>query len=176
MASQPSSLEEQKLDIEVKKLEHEERRVRVEERKARQGFWTRLGVVVPLLVAGVAFGGTWWSQHQESRDKIELQELQAKDGFELKVVEIVMDTRGPFGTRNRANAIQQLFPDRLREDFASSFDPEQASDRKTYNRDQRVASKKELIALLVAHPDQRDQILRTWRQMFPGDEWARGLR
>jgi hypothetical protein len=86
-----------------------------------------------------------------------------------------MDTRGPFETKGRANALKQLFPDRLDEDFDSHFDPEQATDRKTFERDQRVASKKELVNLLAEHPEARKQILLTWQRLFPADDWAKNL-
>jgi hypothetical protein len=157
--------------IEQEKLRLDERRVRVEERKAKQGFLTRVGVVIPLAVALLALAGNVWSEHRAREDRIQA----ARDAFELKVADLVMDTTGPFETRGRANAMKQLFPKRLGADFASSFDPEQASDRKKFERDQRVAAKKELLKLLAEHPDDRDQILSTWRQLFPADEWAKGI-
>jgi hypothetical protein len=148
-------MDKDELELEKQRLALEVRRVQAEERMARHSFWTRLGVAVPIVAALIAFGGTLWSQHNERRDKIDLQKLQAKDAFELKVVELVMDTTGPFETRARAKAIKQLFPSRLGKGFASRFDPEQASDRKTFERDQRVASKKELLKLLADHPEER---------------------
>lgn len=173
-------------DLEQRRLDLEERRVKVEERKAEQGFWTRVGIVVPILVGLLAFAGTllgtWYTQHvetnnkhQESLDKIDLQERQANDAFELKVVELVMNAEGPAGTRNRAKAIKLLFPDHFDPGFADNFNAEQVSDREAFERDQRVAAKKELLKLLVEHPDNRSQILATWQQLFPKDEWAKQI-
>ena len=36
-----------------------------------------------------------------------------------------------------------------------------------------IARKQELIALLAANPDQRQQILTDWHGAFPADEWIK---
>jgi transcriptional regulator of met regulon len=157
--------------IEEKKMRLDERRVEMEERKTRQTFWARLGVVVPLAVALLALAGNFWSEHNKREEQIQ----QAKDAFELKVADLVMNTKSPFETQGRATAMKQLFPERLGENFAARFDPEQATDRRKFENDQRVAAKKELLNLIAAHPEAREQIISTWRTLFPADEWAKNL-
>ena len=162
-------------EIEDRKLALDERRVQIEERQARHGFWTRLVVLVPVVVALMVFAGGIVTQRLNSRDALTLQEEQAQDSFELKVAEIVMDTESAFGARNRAIAVGELFPDRLGATFARSFDPERASNTQARLDNQRVAAKKELLKLIVEHPDERRQVIGTWRQLFPDDEWLRAL-
>jgi hypothetical protein len=64
-------MDQDELDLERRKLEHEERRVRVEERKADQGRWTRLGVVVPLIAAVIAFASSVYSENQKRDEQIQ---------------------------------------------------------------------------------------------------------
>jgi hypothetical protein len=162
-------------EIEDRKLALEERRIQIEERQARHGFWTRLGIVLPVLVALLVFAGGIVTQRLNARDALSLQEEQAKDDFELKVAEIVMDSESPFGVRNRAIAMGELFPHRLGIKFAHDFDPEHASNTEARLDNQRIAAKKELLKLMVEHPAERRQVVDTWRQLFPDDEWARAL-
>lgn len=168
-------MDEQELEVERRKLELDERRVQVEERKASQGFWTRVTILVPVgaaLVAAVIGGGvSLYTRHQDSRDKIELEQLQAQDAFELKSAELVMGGSDAFENFSRATAMKQLFPKRLPATFADRFDPEANTDF----RFRVIASKKELLNLLAAHPAERKKIIATWRALFPGDEWAKSL-
>jgi hypothetical protein len=164
-------MDEDQLRLEQQKMEHEERRVRMEEKKANTDRWTRWGVVVPLAVALLALAGNFWSEH----NKREEQTQQAKDAFELKVADLIMNTKTPSETEGRAVAMRQLFPKRLGEDFGAQFHPEQASDRKKFEHDQRIAAKKELIGLIAAHPEAREQIISTWQKLFPADGWAKKL-
>jgi hypothetical protein len=108
------------------------------------------GVVIPLITIAV---------------NVNSQTKQARHEFELKAAEIVMNTTGPTGTLNRAKAMANMFPDRLPSNFAASFDP------KEYTGDNTNTPKKELIQLLVEHPDQRAKIIETWKKLFPDHEW-----
>jgi hypothetical protein len=174
------------LELERQKVQLEERRVATEERTARHGFWTRLGVVLPLAAALVAFGGSVLVQRLNARDALELQTntaraalaLQTKkavDDFELKVAEILMAAKGPYETRGRAIALRQIFPSRLGDKFAITFNPEDATDRAAFIHDRTVASKKRLLNLLAEHPQDRQQIIETWRRLFPDDVWVAKL-
>jgi hypothetical protein len=69
----------------------------------------------------------------------------------------------------------QLFPKRLTGGWANAFNPEQATNRASFEHDQIVASKKELLKLMAEHPDARNLILSTWQAMFPADGWAQDL-
>lgn len=162
-------------DLEKQKLALDERRVEVEERQARHGFWTRLAIVIPVIAALLAFGGNLVAQRLQAHDALNLQTAKAKDEFEVKVAEIVMNTHGPFEARGRAVALREIFASRLGKEFARNFNPEDATDKGTTTNDAEVASKKELLKLIAEHPGDRQQIIRTWRSLFPGDTWIRPL-
>jgi len=169
-------MDEQQLDIERRKLALEERRVAVEERQAKQARTTRLSVLIPVVIALVVLGGDVVMQRMNAHDALSLQETQAKDNFELKVAELVMDTKSALGARNRAIAMREIFPNRVGKEFARAFNPEDASSREVRRENQRVEAKKEMLRLLAEHPTARRQIIDTWRRLFPGDEWAQALR
>lgn len=169
-------MDDHQADIEKQKLALDERRVQIEERQARHAFWTRLGIVIPVVAALIAFGASVLNQRLDARDALSLQEKKAKDDFELKVAEIVMDSETPFGVRNRAIALGEIFSERLGERFGHNFDPEDASSVKARTLNQQLAAKKELLILIAEHPGEREQIVSTWHTLFPDDEWVQTLQ
>jgi hypothetical protein len=156
--------DDESLAIERERLEIERRRLSLDEQKSRtesrQQWFTRIGVVVPLLVALLVFWGNVQSDNRK-----------ADADFQIKAAEIVMNTQTPTEAYGRARALKALFPDRLPPNFAQGFDPEKFSDRSSFENGQRVASKKELIGLIAAQPEQRDLIIKLWKELFPGDTW-----
>jgi hypothetical protein len=89
---------------------------------------------------------------------------QARASFELKAAETVMDSHGPFATRRKADVLRALFPKRLPSDFAQSFEPGEYAARGPSSE-----SKLELLKLIVAHPNQEQEIVQLWRRMYPDD-------
>ncbi len=75
-----------------------------------------------------------------------------------------MQGDSPYSTKNKANAIQSLFPNKLPKDFAKSFDPEQ------FGSDSSV-SRIELLKMMSAKPEHAMDILAMWKAMFPDDDW-----
>jgi flagellar biosynthesis/type III secretory pathway M-ring protein FliF/YscJ len=152
-------------NIEHQKLAIDQRRLSLEERKAkaelRWGWLTRLVVLIPVVVALIAF-----------MQALKVQNEKAKDDFEVKAAEIVMNADTPAETDGRARALAALFPDRLGPDFASQFDPDKFANRPQFERDQVVAAKKELLDLVAAHPQDRALIIELWRDLFPDDAWV----
>lgn len=144
----PVSLEREKLSIEREKLE-------VERIKAK---WNAIAVVVPLLAAilTVAFG--LWTHNQ-----------QAESQFEIKVAEIVMQSGSPMEALGRAQAFMAMFPDRLPKDFAKPFDPQEFTNQETGVPE----SKKEFLILLADKGLTKEEIVKIWKHLFPGDEWMK---
>lgn len=162
-------------ELEQRKIDLEERRVAIEERKARHAFWTRFGIVVPIVAALIAFGADLDVQRRNAKDALALQERKAKADFELKVAELVMNTHGPFESRGRAVALREIFADHLGKQFGSNFNPEDATNKEAATHDAVVSSKKELLQLIAEHPARRRQLVHTWEKLFPDDRWARAL-
>lgn len=140
------SIEREKLQLEREKLE-------VEKQKAK---WTAIGLGVPVVaLAATVMLGIW------------TQDRKGRDDFALKAAEILMAGDSPVATHNKAKALSVLFPSRLPRDFAKSFDPD------AFGRSEpdTLASKRDLVTLMAAHPPEAERILAIWKAMFPGDAW-----
>jgi flagellar biosynthesis/type III secretory pathway M-ring protein FliF/YscJ len=130
-----------------------------------------VSIFVPLTVAAVTFASASCNQKEQAEAQLKLQEEQANNQFELKAAEIVMTSDNPKITYNKARAMRALFPGHFPPDFAATFNPDEFSS----NEAGIIQSKKELLNLLAEHPDQRKQIIDTWKQLFPEDEWVKEL-
>lgn len=146
--------EHQSLEIEREKISIEREKLVVERYKAR---WSAVSVAVPLLAIAATVLLGYWGQYQKSRDD-----------FALKAAEILLQGDNPIVTKNKATALQTLFPDHLPIDFAESFDP----DNYTGEGDT-LPSQKELIKLMASKPENAAQILSMWQAMFPEDDWIK---
>lgn len=80
-------------------------------------------MMVPLMVAAFTLALGVWNQNQQARLQRETQERAERAQFELKAAELVLNEKGPVGAKNKAKALQALFPDKLPKDFVSSFNP-----------------------------------------------------
>jgi hypothetical protein len=118
--------------LEYEKLELEREKIRLERFKV---WWTGISIMVPLLVAGVSISFGIWTQSQQTKFQaelqaqqaklqLELQDKQARSQFELKAAEIVMNTESPLGALTKARALATLFPERLPNNFATTFNPD----------------------------------------------------
>lgn len=149
------ALKEYTLKIEQEKLETERAKLELERSKAK---WTVASIFVPLLIAALSLAYNTVSQIQ-----------QAHNDFELKAAEIVLSTEGPTGALNKARALVALFPGRLSNDFAQSFDP------KLYMGIKTAEGKMQLLTLISEHPEQKQEIIHMWKQLFPADDWIENL-
>ena len=122
-----------------------------EDRKARIEIWKGLisgaALLIPLLIGIYSI------------------RAQARTNFELKAAEIVMNAKNVFGVRKRADVLRELFPDKLRQDFADSFDPQ-----KHTSPGPSTESKLELLKLIVAAPEREQEIVDLWRRMYTVDK------
>ena len=146
----PIDVEQENLSIEREKLVVEREKLEVEKYKAR---WTAIGVAVPILVIAATVALGIWSQYQKGRDD-----------FSLKAAEILLQGDSPDVTKNKAIALQSLFPNQLSKDFARSFEPTQFGTNT-------VPAQKELLQLMASRPEDAVRILAMWKSMFPDDKW-----
>jgi hypothetical protein len=136
---------------ERQKLELGHERLRVERFKA---WWTGVTVVIPILLAvGTIAAGLW------------TQAAAARTQFELKAAEIVFAGNDPYISAGKANALREIFRDRLPEGFGVTFEPSRfAGD---------ASNKKYLLELLSKDFKNRKEIIRLWRVLYPNDEVAK---
>ena len=160
------SIEQMKLALEQRKVEIEERR---EHRENLSRWFVRIGVGIPLVAAVIT---AIISTHLQARSELKLEKLKAKNEFETRAAEIVMATDSPSETHGRARALAALFPEQLGDNFAAQFKPDNYSNRDEFLRDQRIMAKKEFLNLFTRHAEHRAELIRLWRQLFPGDEWV----
>jgi hypothetical protein len=153
--SRNDELEFKKLELEKQRIQLEQKKLEIERSKAR---WTSVSILVPLLVIAVTVGLNIWSQNQ-----------QARSDFEIKAAEIVLSADKPSEASAKAKALQDLFPDRLPENFAESFQTEVYSGPS-------AAPRTEILHLIVEHPDYKQEIIDMWRQLFPSHAWVENLR
>jgi len=149
-SNQVIGVEQEKLLIEREKLLVEREKLALERYKAR---WTAIGVGIPILVIAATVALGIWSQYQKGHDD-----------FSLKAAEILLQSDSPDATKNKAAALQALFPSQLPADFAKSFQPNQFGANT-------VPSQRELLQLMASRPEDAVRILAMWKSMFPGDEW-----
>jgi hypothetical protein len=88
---------------------------------------------------------------------------QSRTAFEIKAVELVMQSPTPWVAKKRLEVMGRMFPNRLGR-LTSSFDLEIFPGIRLHDM------KIELIRLLAENPDQRSFILDEWKKQFPGDE------
>ena len=148
----------------------QKRTLGVEERKSG---WTAGSVLLSTVVAvlGLFVNGCW------QRD---IEHRTASDNFKLKAAEIVMNSNGVAATKERADALQKLFPEELTDKFSEKLQlpkqlpkPEKPEEKPDLAGD--PEAKKALIKLLAEHPTEREQIIKDWLAIFD-DEWPRCLQ
>jgi hypothetical protein len=149
-------VEREKLAFEQKKwgeqLDVEEKKLRVENRK----LWFSTGsIVIPLLVVAATI--YWNTLAQESANQA---------AFELKVAEVILDTRTVTEARNRAKGLAALFPTRLPADFSNRLQGLSEKLQRPY-----VMDKRALRDLLIATPkERRKEVLDLWLMFNPEDK------
>jgi hypothetical protein len=159
MAPENQEIEREKLKLERDRFAFEQEKFRETQKTEK---FKALMLFIPLLAAILTIAYSSYSSNQE-----------AKNNFELKAAEIVMNANGPLVTYHKAIAMKYLFNDSLPDDFAASFNP---ADRKFGGPDY-IDSKKELLKLIVENPQfDRNDTIELWCDLFPGDEWINHLR
>lgn len=165
------SFQENNIELEREKMELERQRILLEQERLKvdrfKAWWTGISILIPLLVAAATMAFNTCSQVQ-----------QAQSEFMLQAAEIVTDTSGPVGARNKARALAALFPDRLPESFANfaeAFDPDLYGGSNISDEKNVSDEKKELLRWIIANPEQKEEIVEMWIELFPEQEWANDL-
>jgi hypothetical protein len=144
--------EREKLCFEKKKWGEERALENNKLRLQKQSMWiSTAAIVVPLLVVAATIYGNTRAQKSE-----------AQADFELKAAEVVLDAESVRESRNRADGLVALFPERLPADFSNRLKPLQEK--------LRGMDKNSLLNLLVAAPaEKRKEILNLWLAFYPSD-------
>jgi hypothetical protein len=147
-----SDMEREKLQLERDKVQLERDKLKVEQDKAK---WTAVSISVTALAALLTLGFGFWSQYK-----------QAQSQFEIKAAEIVLKTGSGSEARDTAKALSSLFPERLPNNFAETFDPKKVPN---FGPDV-VNAKTELLHILPGKTEeQKKEIIDLWKRMFPED-------
>lgn len=155
-ASPAFDFEAEKLAIEREKLLLEREKLSVERYKARLGAF---GIAIPLCAVAATVGLGMWTQYEKGRDD-----------FTLKSADVLLQSDSPIAAKNKALALQSLFPKQLPGDFAKTFDPAKFGSNI-------AGSQRELLRLMVAKPERAMETLALWKAVFPGDSvWIDPLK
>jgi hypothetical protein len=172
ISSGPSTaIEQEKLQLEREKhktnLELEKQKLALEDKKA----WiSGASVLIPLLLGAISLAFGVWNHNKQAVLQREASNFQAAIQVQLKAAEIVLNAKGPAEVRNKARAMKSLLKEHLPDKFAEEFNPSDFS-----GKGPSVEGRKELLKLAVEHMDSRDDVVRLWLLLFPGDEWAAKL-
>ena len=99
----------------------------------------------------------------------------AQSQFETKVAELAMTGPDPDAARNRARILANWFQESLPRNINNRLENFKPEDFGIVG-DPAFESKKEVFNMIVAHPERREEILKTWGALFPGDDWVKSLK
>jgi len=153
--SEESRLEHEKFEyqkvIEQQKLE-------VERLKA----WSTGGSIFIPLLLGV------FTVYWQSRMSNKLKDRETRDLFDLKAAEILFKTDSTVGAKNRARALNALFPGRFPNQFGEDFQPSQFGGPK-------FEAQLEVFKAACSKVSSADEVYQIWKAIFPGDKWIEPL-
>src|SRR5262245_56919808 len=149
----------QKLKIKEKELKIKEKELEdLETGKTRKLDPLIVGIVAALISFLAAMGTAWFG--------LKPQAEQARSQFEIKAAEIVLQTRSPGEASDKAIVLKELFPNRLPENFAQSFNPEKFL---SYSPDI-ISEKLELLKILQGKKiAEMKDLVRLWILLYPED-------
>ena len=128
--------------------------------KERAAWISALGTGVPILLGVITF---MFSIFQVKKTVVAQ--------FAAKAAELALQGEGRKEVLNRADLLARMYPKLLSTKFRSSLEQIESdaigpiATQRTYT----IAFKAEVIKLLAAHPQQREQILTDYAHMFTGD-------
>jgi hypothetical protein len=160
-------IEERRLALEKTKLEQEKeketRNFKLESRNARV---TALAVAGPLALGVITYMFQIYTQRRNESQQFKLQQRNEALQFKLKAAEIAMAARDSSHVAQKAAILKALFGEDLKGFDPGEFDPKKFPLRGSVDR------RESLIELLAQHPNSRQEIIRAWALLYPGD--ARG--
>jgi hypothetical protein len=133
----------------------EEKKLTLERHKAK---WSTITVLVTAgsILASVSVAGLTIVESQR------LQKQAADTQFELKAADLVLNSDDPEVNQNKAARFQELFPNRVPQKWAATFDWRKYAEEND-------AMKAELIKLLSEHPEQKNQVIDLYKRLFRDD-------
>ena len=127
-----------------------------------------------LIAASIALPliGGLYSIHKQVKTAFAIKQVEARNSFELKAAELLLNSKTPGQLQAKAKALMKLFPTApLPSNFAESveaFDPDKYSGPST-------EWKLELFKVLTEPTRNREVIIKLWKEIFPEDEWIERL-
>jgi hypothetical protein len=158
---QPQQRENQ-LELEQQKFEFDkEMEIRKHALEKSKAILTAGSIALPLI-----FG--LYSINRQIKLARSEREIEARNSFELKAADLLLNSKTPGQLHAKAKALMKLFPNApLPTGFADSvksFDPAEFAGPGT---DWKI----ELFRLLAAPNANKQEVIKLWRQLFPGDTW-----
>jgi hypothetical protein len=153
-------LEHAKLALERDKLDFEREKFKETQKLEYNKAWA---LSIPLLVAMLTVFYSVYSSN-----------IDARNNFELKAAEIVMNSQGPLETYHKAQALKALFGDDLPREFADDFDP----GNEMLGSPVVSGDKIEFLKLIIQNPDyNKSNIIRLWGEVYPADRpWLHNIK
>jgi hypothetical protein len=97
---------------------------------------------------------------------------QARNSFELKTAELLLNSKTPGQLHAKAKVLMKIFRNApLPSDFpevVSAFNPNEISGPS-------LEWKIELFKMLAEHGERKEDMVQLWKQFFPGDKWIERL-
>jgi hypothetical protein len=151
------------MEYEFEKIEVERQKLALEARKAelqaKQARWTSISVAVPVVVAFLTVAYGIWSAGEA-----------AKSQFQLEAAKSAMQAKTDNEIKGRLELYKKIFPAQLGADFAPLLAGIQTS---TAGEDRSVEARIRFFEALARTKDATpQQLIETWRTIFPPDEWA----
>jgi len=120
-------------------------------------------IALPLLIG-------FYAIQRQVKTAFEIKEVEAKNSFELKTAEILLNSKTPGQLHSKAKVLLRLFPKApLAAEFTElvkNFNPNEFSGPS-------IEWRVEIFKAVAAHPDEKENIIKLWRQLFPDDEWIK---
>jgi hypothetical protein len=108
----------------------------------------------------------------------------AQISFETKLLEMALQAPTPRTAISRAKTFAETLNNlgyMPPKDFGQKLQAYEAALKRFRNttsdpdEDRTVETKMQMIKLIAEHPDHKQEIVNTWRVLFPGDDWVSSL-
>jgi hypothetical protein len=144
-------------EIELVKLDYKEKHEAYKNKAAKwiARYGTTLAILVPLLIAAGTILAGYFSAKRA-----------AQESFDLKIAELVMNSSSPIEMQAKAQSLATLFPDKIDATALANYEPTKFS---VTNPERQ----KELLDLLVAHPERKAEIVALWNAFYGEDSTTR---
>jgi hypothetical protein len=163
----PLAQTQESLELEKQKFEFQKE---IENQKFQLEIYKAIliaaSIAIPLII-GI------YTIHKQIGLAYKIKEVEAKNLFELKTAELLLSSKTPGQLHSKAKALIGLFPNApLPTDFIKRVE--------LFNPDEfygaSIEWKLELFKMLVESKENKDEIIKLWRQIFPNDKWIEKVK